>query len=196
MDSSRVSATVRHSNSYNMPKVPPSTRKLIREPFGPYPEHQILNDQFGKKGCLNLKSVSMECAGSPIGSVQWNTSQYLNLMPVSRLDETEFIISASERSKSRHNHVHFYGKLEIQSLDWLSDQGMRWLEQDLRERDREMHFEHALNGISLAAVYGDMKNSGMKVTVWIQGEKSMQARFLGEFICLTTFYSELNHPRL
>lgn len=51
-----------------MPRKTPSTRRLISEPFGPYPEYLILNDGLGKKGqCLDLKSVSMECAGSPIG---------------------------------------------------------------------------------------------------------------------------------
>jgi hypothetical protein len=55
-----------------MPKTPAKTsiRNLISEPFGPYPEHQILNDRFGKKGCLELNSVSMECIGEPIGSVE------------------------------------------------------------------------------------------------------------------------------
>jgi hypothetical protein len=102
------------------------------------------------------------------------------------LDDSEFIISAPEGSKLRHNHVHFYGKFEIQSLDWLSDQGRRWLELDLRERDKEIHLEHALNGLTLARLYGDMKNSGMRITVWIQCEKSMQARFLGGYISRST----------
>lgn len=99
-----------------------------------------------------------------------------------RLDDTEFIISAREGSKFPTNHVQFYGKLKIQSLDWLSEQGRRWLELDLRERDREIHREHALNGLTLARLYGDMKNSGMRMTVWIQCEKNMQASFLGEYI--------------
>jgi hypothetical protein len=104
-------------------------------------------------------------------------------MSLCRLDDSEFIISARETSELRHTHVHFYGKLEIQSLSWLSDQGRRWLELDLRERDREMHLEHSLNGLTLASIYGD-KNSGMTLTVWIQCEKSMQARFLGVYISM------------
>lgn len=161
-----------------MPKTTPSTRKLISEPFGPYPEHQILNAQLPRKACLELKSVSMECAGSPVG-----------------LDDSEFIIGAREGSKLGSNHVHFYGKLEIQSLDWLSDQGRRWLEMDLRQRDREIHFEHALNGLTLIEVYGG-KNSGMKITVWIQCEKSMQVKFLGEgHETSLIFYSKASHGR-
>lgn len=111
--------------------------------------------------------------------------------PLGRLDDSEFIIGAREGSKLGSNHVHFYGKLEIQSLDWLSDQGRRWLEMDLRQRDREIHFEHALNGLTLIEVYGG-KNSGMKITVWIQCEKSMQVKFLGGYIqCWVTSFE---HP--
>ena len=110
---------------------------------------------------------------------------HLNLrisLECTRLDDTEFIINAHQGSKLRFNHVQFYGKLEIKSLDWLSEQGNRWLELDLRQRDREMHLEHAVNGLTLAWLYGDMKNSGMRITVWIQCEKNMPARFLGGYI--------------
>jgi hypothetical protein len=111
-----------------------------------------------------------------------------------RLDDSEFIISAPEGSKPRHNHIHFYGKLEIQSLDWLSGQGRRWLELDLRERDRDMHMEHDIKGLTLAGLYGDMINSGMKINVWVQCEKSMQARFLGEHFCVQCCVARLNFP--
>lgn len=112
------------------------------------------------------------------------TFKHYDLMFFNRLDDTEFIISARQGSKSRHNQVDFYGKLEIRSLDWLSSQGKRWLEQDLRERDRKIHFEHALSGLTLDSIYGDGVTSGMRITVWIMCEKNMQSRFLGGYISM------------
>ena len=83
----------------------------------------------------------------------------------------------------KKNEVHFYGKLAIESLDWLSDQGRRWLELDLRQRDREIHFEHALTGLTLGELYAPIAGfSPTTITVWIQCDKSMQARFLCKFL--------------
>jgi len=100
-----------------MPKTMPSTRNLIRDPFGPYPEHQILNSQFGKKGCLDLNSVSMECAGSPIGSVQWNTPQFqdfhlhlsawtiLNFSSVGAKERGQDTITSTSTADLKYNHL-------------------------------------------------------------------------------------------
>lgn len=52
-----------------MQQTPIGIRKLLEEPFGPYPEGDVLSDVFRAGSVLNLISVSMECAGSPIGFV-------------------------------------------------------------------------------------------------------------------------------
>ena len=48
-----------------MPQV--GIRQLLAEPFGPYPDVEILAPRKGT--ILNLTSLSMECHNAPIGSV-------------------------------------------------------------------------------------------------------------------------------
>jgi hypothetical protein len=45
--------------------------KLVEEPFGPYPDSQILNPKLKPtaRELLRLSSLWMDCDGTPIGSV-------------------------------------------------------------------------------------------------------------------------------
>ena len=44
-------------------------QELLAEPFGPYPDVEILSGALRKGTILNLASLSMECQNAPIGSV-------------------------------------------------------------------------------------------------------------------------------
>lgn len=98
-----------------------------------------------------------------------------------RLDQSEYIGSPPHGSRIIHNAVLFYGKLEIESLDWLSAQGRQWLETDLRQRDSQLNQQGGRSGLTLARIYGDVKKEGSRITVWIQGEKNMSVRYLSTF---------------
>lgn len=54
-----------------IPHMPPNLhiRNLLNEPFGPYPEDDILGDGIRKGTVLDIKSFSMECGRLPIGLV-------------------------------------------------------------------------------------------------------------------------------
>lgn len=99
--------------------------------------------------------------------------------PQDRLDESEFIISAPENSRVAHNPVYFFGKLKVDSLEWLTPEGKKWLEVDLRRRDEDLHLHGEASGLTLARLYGTLKNEGSRITIWIGCQKSMFVRFLG-----------------
>ncbi|RDB28883.1 hypothetical protein Hypma_015527 [Hypsizygus marmoreus] len=154
---------------------PLSIRKLLQEPFGPYPEDEILSDSLRKGIILNINSFCMYCAGSPIG-----------------FDETEYIGIPPAGSRRASNPVEFYGKLVIQSLDWLSPQAKQWLELDLRKRDNVRN-----SGLTLTRLYGDLKKEGSRITVWIQGELNMSARFMTDSHpeCLIIYSKKISDTR-
>ncbi|KAF5370224.1 hypothetical protein D9615_010088 [Tricholomella constricta] len=141
----------------------PGIRKLLELPFGPYPEDEILGEKFKKGTILILKSFHMECGRSPIG-----------------FDETEFIVSPPPTSRIAREATEFYGILEIEKLEWLSPQGKEWLQRDLRQRDVKIHSQLSASGLTLSTLYGNNKGEGLKLSVWIQGVKSMSARFMTE----------------
>lgn len=93
-------------------------------------------------------------------------------MSLYRLDDTEFLASAPSTHPTVLHPVKFFGKLEIDNLLWLSPIGRKWLGEDLRKRGLEKLSQQ--KPLSLETVY----SSGLKITVWIQGEKNMTASFL------------------
>ena len=98
-------------------------------------------------------------------------------------DESEYIGTPPPGHRIIRHAVLFYGILEIESLDWLSPQGTKWLDYDLRKRaSMGAEVNHGAHGFRLTGLYGDGKRGKFRIRVWIQGEKNMQARFLS--MCL------------
>jgi len=94
-------------------------------------------------------------------------------------DESEYVGTPLSGHRITHHPVLFYGVLEIESLDWLSPQGMKWLEYDLRRRESmDAEVNHGVHGLHLTKLYGDGKRGQFRIRVWIQGEKNLPARFL------------------
>ena len=62
---SRLDIVIKHSSSMPQAKI----QELLAEPFGPYPDVEILSGALRKGTILNLASLSMECQNAPIGSV-------------------------------------------------------------------------------------------------------------------------------
>ncbi|KAF5358465.1 hypothetical protein D9756_001489 [Leucocoprinus leucothites] len=116
-----------------------SLKKLLEDPFGPYPDQYILNPTWARRGSFRptLTSVQMRCAGEDIG-----------------LDETELLDEAPPTSRFVKNDVEVTGALEIERLDWLSDQGKTWLSHDLRKRDDEKSTSTRASRLTLEEVYG------------------------------------------
>ncbi|KAL0951195.1 hypothetical protein HGRIS_007923 [Hohenbuehelia grisea] len=138
---------------------------LIREPFGPYPTAYVLNDSWLPNASKHpvLKNVLM--ASGPRGT------------DITGLDETEHLYATKEAPPD----VFFYGELLIESLDWLSERGLEWLEQDLRERDQKMHLQNRPNtssGLTLRRLYGDTAQEGLRIKVIIRAEKRLEALYL------------------
>ncbi|KXN86909.1 hypothetical protein AN958_09504, partial [Leucoagaricus sp. SymC.cos] len=139
-----------------------SLSKLLEDPFGPYPDQNILNPKWPRRGEIRptLTSVLLRCNREDIG-----------------LDETELIHDASPTSRFVKHPVEVMGVLEIEKLDWLSETGRRWLEFDLRRRDVEMSIGRG-SRLTLESVYGDGVNSGSTISVWVKFEKSMSAAYM------------------
>lgn len=107
----------------------------------------------------------------------------------SSFDETEFIGKPPKGSLgARNEKVVFFGVLTISSLEWLSEQGLDYLERDLREYDQTQHLEHTLSGLTLRTLYGDKTWKGSRLKVMIACDKTLLAHFMtgetGLYICL------------
>ncbi|GLB36142.1 hypothetical protein LshimejAT787_0304300 [Lyophyllum shimeji] len=132
--------------------------KLLKDPFGPYPEEDILSDDVRR---LPLKSFYMESGGAPIG-----------------FDETEFVTTPPSTSRIALEPTEFYGLLKIESLNWLSPQGKEWLQLDLQERDLELNPQRTASRLTLSSIYGERRNEGSRLLVQIYGVKAQSARFM------------------
>ncbi|XP_006458049.1 hypothetical protein AGABI2DRAFT_115068 [Agaricus bisporus var. bisporus H97] len=147
------------------PKPANSLRKLLEDPFGPYPDYRILNPEWPRKsGSVPrpvLTSVHMKCGGRSIG-----------------LDETELLKEAPSSSRIAQHNVETFGVLEIEKLNWLTETGKRWLEQDLRKRDDDFKTAGKASQLSLETVYGDGVNSGSTISVWLKFDKILSATYM------------------
>ncbi|KDQ26472.1 hypothetical protein PLEOSDRAFT_1113083 [Pleurotus ostreatus PC15] len=130
---------------------------LIEKPFGPYPQYQILADKWlpSSTKIPTLTDVFLYANDRVIG-----------------LDDTEVLYpppaSVPHPAKS---DIQWYGVLTVDNLKWLSDQGRAWLEADLQKRDIDLHINKASSGLTLDALYGSKKDEGLKIRVYLQGEK-------------------------
>jgi hypothetical protein len=94
-------------------------------------------------------------------------------------DKTEFIGKPPEGSiGARNEKVVFFGILTIDSLEWLSERGFEYLQQDLREYDETKHLQHNQSGLTLQTLYGDKTWKGSRLRVMIACDKTLLAHFL------------------
>ncbi|KAF4569511.1 hypothetical protein EYR40_008486 [Pleurotus pulmonarius] len=133
----------------------PNIHSLIEKPFGPYPQCLILADDWNPASTKipTLTDVFLYADKRVIG-----------------LDDSEFLYTPPDghRAKSK---IEWYGVLTVDKLKWLSDQGRAWLEADLQQRDIELHINRTSSSLTLNALYGTKKDEGLKIRVYLQGEK-------------------------
>ena len=101
-------------------------------------------------------------------------SQVLLICP-RRFDETEYIITPPPDSSVAKYPVFFSGVLRIESLGWLTEQGLHYLETDLKNYDRKIHMEHSQTGLTLKSLYGSIRR---RIKVEVVYEKVMLAAYL------------------
>ena len=144
--------------------------ELIEEPLGPHPDSVILSPTFPQYGVVQtLEYLTLECNKQFIG-----------------LDDTEFVVAPPETSLVSRKPVYFYGVLKIESLDWLSEEGLATLESELRHRDEELHPHLRASMLTLKAVYGDAKGRGSMISVVVKCKKSMYVEYM---TCEHPFFS-------
>ena len=137
-------------------------RELIEKPLGPHLDSIILSSSFPQLGFLpTLGGLTIECDKKFIG-----------------LDDTEFIVAPPETSLVSRKPVYFYGVLKIESLNWLSEDGLSSLEAELRHRDEELHPQLHTSMLTLKTVYGDAKGRGSMISVILKCKKSMYVEYM------------------
>jgi len=80
-------------------------------------------------------------------------------------------------SRIIQHDVEVVGALEIEALNWLSEQGKSWLDHDLRKRDDEKSISAKPSQLTLKAIYGDGLNSGSTISVWVHFVKVLSAAY-------------------
>jgi hypothetical protein len=137
-------------------------RELIEKPLGPHFDSVILSPSFPQLGALpTLEYLTIECNKQFIG-----------------LDDTEFIVAPPETNLVSRKPVYFYGVLKIESLNWLSEEGLSSLEAELRLRDEELHPHLRGSMLTLKNVYGDAKGRGSMISVILKCRKSMYVEYM------------------
>ncbi|KAF7363803.1 hypothetical protein MSAN_01038200 [Mycena sanguinolenta] len=154
---------------------PASLKHLIEEPFGPYPDHVILNSSWtprGKSFLPQLRRLRIRQNNESIG-----------------LDTCENLVAPTNPS----NPIFCFGVLVIQNLAWLSDTGKILLARELNKRDENWAGARSSQNsgkvapsgrLTLQAVYGQQPARGSKISVWINFEKENAALFM----------TAVNHP--
>ncbi|KIM46384.1 hypothetical protein M413DRAFT_441477 [Hebeloma cylindrosporum] len=137
---------------------PGQIARLLQHVYGPYPENVILNDNFPRQGFKPpLRLLQLYSGKESIG-----------------FDQSEYIIKPPENS--RVEDIVFFGVLEILELDWLSEQGLPYLERDFQEYDEKIHLSRCRS--TLRALYGQRKGEGSHLKIRIKCNKHLLAHFL------------------
>ena len=74
--------------------------------------------------------------------------------------------------------VFFSGVLRIESLDWLSEEGLRCLETDFKDYDSTIHPGDNRRGLTLQRVYGSPPDKRLWINVEVVYEKALFAAYL------------------
>lgn len=111
----------------------------------------------------------------------------------SSFDDTEYLTNPPIGSRiSRNQDVVFFGVIEIEDLDWLSDQGLQYLERDFMEQDAKIHMDHAKSGLTIKKAYSRRKQDGPRLKIKICCRKILLAHYLTCMLLdLSTLYLNL-----
>jgi hypothetical protein len=151
--------------------------ELLKAPFGPYPVEEIMEEN-APKALFRLESTRLFFKGEPIGFV-------IPISPIGvslcflRLDETEFITTPPRgsrlldpRTNKAETPVDVFGILRLNKTAYLTETGRIRLQAELRQRDGSG------SGLTLDRLFGDGKNSGSTIRVYLRFRKTHPAAFL------------------
>ena len=94
-------------------------------------------------------------------------------------DETEYIVTPPPDSIVVKRPVYFCGNLQIESLDWLSEEGLRCLETDFKNYDNKIHEGDNRSGLTLQRLYyGSQLDKRLWIKVEVVYEKVLFAAYL------------------
>jgi hypothetical protein len=87
---------------------------------------------------------------------------------------------------NKPNDITFFGIMEIQDLDWLSETGLQYLQHAFEKYDQKIHLSHANSRLSIQKLYGQSKGEGSsRLKVMVGCTKNLLAHYLtGKFILL------------
>ncbi|KAF9562151.1 hypothetical protein CPC08DRAFT_388359 [Agrocybe pediades] len=137
---------------------------LLSKVYGPYPEHIILNPDFPRAG---VKPALHEL------QLRFNGEE-----KIIGFDVTEYITKPPLDSPVLKKEIVFIGILEIQNLDWLSAQGLKYLQHDFEEYDKKIHIEGFETKLPLERAYDRRKPEDPFLKVRICCRKSVLALYL------------------
>ncbi|KAF7338001.1 hypothetical protein MVEN_02024000 [Mycena venus] len=149
---------------------PSSIEDLIKEPFGPYPDHFLLDPKWKPEGrnLPQLRNLRLRLGEQFIG-----------------LDTCERYVDPPAKPSSP---VSFFGVLTIEDLGWLSERGKTALERELNKRDEKRVAKRSSQnsvrtatprvGLTLKGLYGQRPARGSRIRVWIMCEKHTPAMFM------------------
>ncbi|KAJ7709466.1 hypothetical protein B0H17DRAFT_1028079 [Mycena rosella] len=155
-----------------MPPLP--IKDLLKEPFGPYPDCDILDPAFKPQGTklLQLERLRLQRDGQYIG-----------------LDSIERYLEPPTASQANPSPVYLFGVLVIQELAWLSSAGRIILTKELNKRDVKLSNPRSsqnsrkstqLRELRLEPLYGQTPGfgEGFKIKVWLRCQKENAAMFM------------------
>ncbi|KAF8914178.1 hypothetical protein CPB84DRAFT_1758622 [Gymnopilus junonius] len=149
----------------SMPSRTSLAELLLGRIYGPYPDHIILRHDFPRKGSkLRMKAFQMHFSGDK---------------QVTGFDETEYITNPPVGSRLEKNpEVVFFGMVEVENLDWLSEKGLEYLEADFKEHEENACLDYCRSGLTLKTAYELRKLDSPFLRVKVCCRKSLLAHFL------------------
>ena len=116
---------------------------------------------------------------SLLGKTFWTFQKFADLFTFpSSFDETEFIVTPPPDSIVKTHPVFFSGVLQIESLNWLSEEGLRCLETDFKDYNNKIHPGDNRGGLTLQRLYGSPVNKRLYLKVEVVYEKVLFAAYL------------------
>ncbi|EIW64656.1 uncharacterized protein TRAVEDRAFT_68417 [Trametes versicolor FP-101664 SS1] len=148
-----------------------SLSELLKTPFGPYLEEEVLIETCRgttKNNPVSLNLLTLGCGGLMTG-----------------LNECESTQPDYDADRFSDTPIVFRGILEIQSLSWLQPDALNTIEEELRERDVAARSPFGVraspSNLTLKRIYSPVPGftgAQLRVKVKIQGVKHMPAVYL------------------
>jgi len=160
--------------------------ELLENVYGPYPEHMILHHDFPRAGVKPvLHELQLHFNGDKkiIGFVFFETPPHASFtyqhLLIFRFDDTEYITKPPPNSRlAKKPEIMFFGILEIEKLDWLSEQGLHYLQRDLKDYDHKIHISGHETRATLEELYEERTPDDHFLKVRICCRKTMLAHYL------------------